>query len=131
MHIFWTRTKGWQLFICSFSKCLHFRCWWLLKVTFFFFYFILLKNSMLKITTCTHWITCTGVLRKCGMVSLVGMLVNWRRLWEDICLTFLKNNQTCFISWWVKVPALCYKVVWCLEYLAWGSLVHLFGHMRL
>lgn len=87
------------------------------------------KNSMSKITTCTRWITCTGVPRKFGMVSLVGMPVNWRRLWESICLTFLTNNQTCFISLWVKVTALCYMVVSCLES-GLGFLVQLlFGHV--
>lgn len=84
---------------------------------------------MSKITTCTRWITCTGVPRKFGMVSLVGMPVNWRRLWESICLTFLTNNQTCFISLWVKVTALCYMVVSCLES-GLGFLVQLlFGHV--
>lgn len=128
LHMFRTRTNVWQLFACSSSPCLHF------GVNEYYFFFLLLfcftfENSMSRITTCTRWITCTGVIRRSGMVPLVGMRVNWRRLWENICLTFLKNNLTYFISWWVKVPVLCYKVVWYLEYLACGALVQLlFGH---
>lgn len=108
--MFRTRTHVWQLFACSSRSCLH------LLIYIYFSFFFTYKNSMLRITTCTHWITCTGVIRRSGMVPLVGMRVNWRRLWENICLTFLKNNLTYFISWWVKVPVLCYNVVWCLEY---------------
>ena len=62
-----------------------------------------MADSMLRTTICTLWTTCTGVLRRCGMVSLERTPWSWKQLWKSICQTCLMSSPTCFISLWVTM----------------------------
>lgn len=83
--------------------------------------FIFCLESMLRITTCIHWITCTGVLQKFGMGFQEKMPWSLKKPWRSICQTYLKNILTCFISLWVTTSLsfiivesmLCYGQIQC------------------